>query len=176
MTTLRRELRNKFLEIVKDETLADTLADTAMDVAGIKRVDPMQNAPLDWQIAAGLSSKEIADHNQRESAEKEKASAFERAMGLGVLEWWSNADLKALLRFLMDKTEDEIRTFAKWSKRQYSSLKPEKARMYPRLVKDCWNLAFEEKEETAWEKHIRQAKEEASKPKDEGVILFTEED
>jgi len=140
--TLRRELRNKFLEIVKDETLADALADTALDVAGIKKVDPMKNAPLDWQIAAGVSSKEIADHNQRESAEKEKASAFERAMGFGVLDWWSNADLKALLRFLMDKTEDEIRTFAGWSRTKYSTFKPPQALRYPRQVIQLWNQAF----------------------------------
>jgi hypothetical protein len=37
MQTLRRELRLKFMDIVKDDALADRLADAALSVAGISK-------------------------------------------------------------------------------------------------------------------------------------------
>jgi hypothetical protein len=50
--TIRRELRIKFIDIVHDEALAERLADAALEVSGIKKVE----LPPDWLIAGGVSS------------------------------------------------------------------------------------------------------------------------
>lgn len=144
--TLRRELRKKIEDTMQsrsdavDQDLVDLLTDAVLEVRGIAKV----NLPVDWAIAAGVSSKEIANIASKEQAEKDKAEQFERAMGYNPLDWWTNNDLKALLRFLMDKTEEQIKTFAAWSRGKYSTLQPPKIRQNPRLAIDCWNMAFQE--------------------------------
>lgn len=135
----------------------------------------LEEKSLDAAILGGVSSDKIAAIAAKEQHEKDVAASFERAMGYNPLDWWSDKNLQSLLRFLLDKTEDEIKTFAAWSKSQYSSLKPAKARQYPRLVMDCWNLAMPDKPESAWEKQKREAREEAAKPKDEGITIHIED-
>jgi hypothetical protein len=108
----------------------------------------LHDFPADWQIAGGLSSDKIAKHNEKEQAERQVADNFERQMGFNPLPWWSDKDLGALLRFLMDKSPEEVAKFAEWAKRDFSSLKPAKARQYPRLVIECWPQAFDNPKKT----------------------------
>jgi hypothetical protein len=63
-------------------------------------------------------------------------------MGYNPLPWWSNRDLLALLKFLLTKSPEEVKTFAAWSRRQYSTFDPAKARQYPRRVIEFWPQAF----------------------------------
>lgn len=63
-------------------------------------------------------------------------------MGYNPLEWWSDRKLEKLLAFLMDKTPAEMRTFAEWCKRPFSSFTPVKARQHPELVRELWPQAF----------------------------------
>jgi len=134
MTTIRRELRLKFIDIVHDDALADLLADAALEVSGIKKVE----LPPDWLIAGGVSAEEIARINAKEQSEKRILDHFERAMGYNPLDWYSNKDLSALRKFLMTKTTEEIDSFAAWSKQKYSTLTPAKVRQYPRMAIDLW--------------------------------------
>jgi hypothetical protein len=98
--------------------------------------------PPDWLIAGGVSSEEIARLNAKEQAEKKVTDHYERKMGYNPLPWHTNKDLEALLRFLLDKSAEEITTFAEWSRKDFSPLSPAKARQYPRLVIECWPQAF----------------------------------
>ena len=153
---------------------SETTTETTTDIMGERKKvlkTTLESKSLEAAIRGNVSSEKIASLTAKEQAEKDKAAQFERAMGFNPLAWWSNADLQALLRFLMGKSEEEIRTFAAWSKNKYSSLSPAKARQYPRLVIDCWELAMPERKETTWEKQKREAQEEASKPVDEGFTL-----
>jgi hypothetical protein len=154
--TLRRELRVKFEEILLEEGrgehtyditvgapgLAEKLADAALSVAGIAKRELPPGAGIDWGLAAGMSSQEIADGNAKMIREREVAKQWEEAMGYNPLPWWSEEKLTKLLRFLMTKTTDEIKTFAFWCRRSYSSFGPEKARDKPERVEELWNLAF----------------------------------
>lgn len=153
--TLRRELRKKFIEVLKDyievlndysairEVVADKLADVALETAGIKKFEPRT---LDWGIAANLSSEELSQFNEQEQRERSVADLWEKKMGYNPLPWWTDKDLKALLHFLMSKTTDEIETFASWSRREFSPLSPVKAREMPRRVIENWPQAFAAKE------------------------------
>lgn len=157
--TLRREIRLKLLSILEEdkdivfgiwtskerESLADRLTDATLSVAGISRRELPQNASLDWIIAANLSSEEVAAHAAREQREKDTAILYEKSMGYGSLPWWTDKGLERLLKFLLNKTEAEIKDFAEWSKRPYAGLSPLKARQYPNLVIECWPQAFDVK-------------------------------
>jgi len=151
--TLRRELRLKFHDIVVDcpliggegdetERLVDALADAALEVAGISKKSIPESFGMDWKIAAGMSDEEVARSAAKEQSERDRASLYEREMGYNPLNWWSDKKLTRLLHFLMDKTPDQIETFAAWSKAKYSSLTPVKARLDPEKVIDLWPQAF----------------------------------
>lgn len=103
----------------------------------------LQNASLDWAIAANLTSEEVAGFASREQAEKDRAILYEQEMGYGSLPFWTDKGLGRLLKFLLTKTPEEIKTFAEWSKRPYAGLNPVKARQYPNLVIECWDQAFD---------------------------------
>jgi phage replication O-like protein O len=105
--------------------------------------NPLQNASLDWSIAANMTSEVVAGFAAREQAEKDRAILYEKLMGYGSLPWWNDKGLRRLLKFLLTKTPEEIKSFAEWSKRPYAGLNPVKARQYPNLVMECWNQAFD---------------------------------
>jgi hypothetical protein len=110
--------------------------------ARLSKEELLKNAGTDWQIKAGLSSEDIAGHLAREQAEKDRAILYEKCMGYGSLPFWTDKGLERLLKFLLTKTPEEIKTFAEWSKRPYAGLNPVKARQYPNLVIECWDQAF----------------------------------
>jgi hypothetical protein len=89
---------------------------------------------LDWLIAAGVSSEEIEKTLVKERLSKEITDCWEKEMGYSPLPWMK---LEPLRRFLITKSCAEIKIFAKWSKREYSTFTPAKARLYPEMVKDA---------------------------------------
>ena len=125
-------LINKQLDL-----LAEELADAALER---KTVLPA-GAGLDWMIAApDLTVNQLERHLAKEAQIREVTQAYVQYMGFNPLEW---GKLERLQKFLLTKSVEEIKTFAAWSRKEYSTLTPPKARQYPQLVIDCWNLAFE---------------------------------
>ena len=153
----RKELIDRFSKILKNETifgslwsiadetyinktldeLIEKLADAALS-SGKVRLPP--NSSIDWLIASGAQPEEVQQTLDKEAKIREVTQAYEKAMGFNPLEW---GKMERLQKFLLTKSVEEIKTFGAWSKREYSTLTPPKARMYPQLVIDCWGLAFE---------------------------------
>jgi len=92
---------------------------------------------LDWQVLGGVPSEDIESLNKTFALRKEKTDAFEREMVYNPLDW-GDKKLAPLEKFLEDKSFEDIHRFAEWSKREFSSLSPTKARQYPHLVIDLW--------------------------------------
>lgn len=147
--TLRRELIQKLFQVLQDkevymftdiDKLSGILADAALEVAGIaKRATfDLSQAGIEWAIAAGEDIPQ--ERLDRLQAEQALLDEYERAMGYNPLPWTS-PKLDKLRRFLVTKSLEEIRTFAAWSRREYSSFSPAKARSFPEQVIDNWPQA-----------------------------------
>ena len=93
-----------------------------------------------WQVAGGVPSEEIVELDKTFALRKERTDEYERVMGYNPLNWGSK-ELAPLEKFLAKQSLEDIRRFAIWSKREYSTLNPAKARQYPRLVIDLWPQA-----------------------------------
>jgi hypothetical protein len=98
-----------------------------------------KNSSIEWLIAAGVPSEEIGEVIDKERHSKEITDCWEKEMGYSSLPW---AKLEPLRRFLVTRSCAEIIKFAKWSRREYSTFTPTKARMYPEMVMDLWKQAF----------------------------------
>lgn len=113
-----------------------------------------ENSDISWLIKAGANSTEIARLSEKEEKEKGVAARWEREMSYNPLPWWTDKNMGSLLRFLMDKTEEEVKTFAAWSRKEFSPLSPTQARKNPRLVIDLWQQAFPVKEPEKKHRHF----------------------
>jgi hypothetical protein len=94
---------------------------------------------LDWMIAAGVSSEEIEKVLEGERLSKEITDLWEKSMGYNPLTW---SKLERLRKFLITKTPEEIKAFAKWSRREYSTFAPARALQSPDKVIELWPQAF----------------------------------
>jgi hypothetical protein len=94
---------------------------------------------IDWLIAANVSQAEIERILEKEKRAKEVCDCYEKSMGYNPLPW---GKLESLKKFLMTKSTDEIKQFAYWSRKEFSTFTPAKARQYPEMVKDLWPQAF----------------------------------
>jgi hypothetical protein len=103
---------------------------------------------IDWGIAAGKPSEEIAAENVQFEKEREVAAAWESAMSYNPLSWWSDDDLKTLLRFLLDKSPEDMRKFAEWANRPFSRFDPISAKRAPLDVITYWKIAVPESDKT----------------------------
>jgi len=101
----------------------------------------MESNNIEWMIVGGVSNDEIEKVLEKEKRAKEVCDCYEKSMGYNPLPW---NKLERLKRFLLTKTTDEIKTFAVWSRREYSTFTPAKARQYPEMVVDLWPQAFPE--------------------------------
>ena len=124
------------LDLNKKELEQDSSESLKKDIAS--------KGGFDWQVRGGVPSEEISAQNKTFALRKEKTDEYERAMGYNPLPWGSK-DLAPLEKFLEDKSIEDIRRFAEWSKNPYNGLSPAKARQYPKLVIDLW-LQSEPKE------------------------------
>jgi len=151
------KLKQRFTPILKNNALfgslltnadVNKLLDDIIDelVKAVLHRDPPPEFGIDWGIAADLSNEKLAEMGAREQKERDVAANYEAAMGYNPLPWWNDKALARLLRFLLDKTPEEIKTFAAWSKRDYSTFDPSKARQYPDRVIEFWPLAFARRE------------------------------
>lgn len=108
MTTLRRELRLKFLDILKswnvhdEELLSTELAEAAMTVKFMVEDKPkinMKNADPAWAILAGTEiEQEEIDEN---IFAKEATDDFERQLGFGILPWNSDDAWTKFYKFIV---------------------------------------------------------------------------
>lgn len=153
----REELITRFGKILKNETifgslwsiadedyinktldkLIGELADSALSSG--KKVALPPGSGIDWLIAAGAQPEEVQKTLTKESKIREVTEAYEKYMGFNPLEW---SKMERLQKFLLTKTTEEIKTFAEWSKRDYSTFTPAKARQYPNMVIDLFPQAF----------------------------------
>jgi cysteine sulfinate desulfinase/cysteine desulfurase-like protein len=155
----RKELIDRFGKILKDETifgslwsiadeayinktldeLIEKLADSALSSGHKVTIPP--GSDIGWMVAgAGMDKQAIQQTLDREKKIREVTEAYEKYMGFNPLEW---CKMERLQKFLLTKSVEEIKTFAKWCKREYSVFTPAKARLYPNMVIDIWPMAFE---------------------------------
>ncbi len=157
MQTLRRELRqvtktlltkhiNNILhhaaEGMVDSALdyaADDIVDAVLKIRGIAKMED-QIKGTDWMILGGVSSEDIASVIHEEVVAKEKLDHYEREMVYNPLPW-TDKKLERLARFLKKQSLEDIHRFAVWSKREYSSFSPAKARQFPEQVIELWPQA-----------------------------------
>jgi hypothetical protein len=95
-----------------------------------------------------MSSADIAAGNVQFEKEREVAAAWESAMSYNPLSWWSDDDLKTLLRFLLDKSPEDMRKFAEWANRPFSRFDPISAKRAPLDVITYWKIAVPESDKT----------------------------
>jgi hypothetical protein len=110
------------------------------DISEKKPVSLPPGSGIDWLIASGATPEAVQKTLDKEARIREVTQAYEKYMGYSPLEW---GKLERLQRFLLTKSVEDIQAFAKWSKREYSVFRPEKARLYPNMVIEMWGLAFE---------------------------------
>ena len=155
----RKELIERFGKILKNETifgslwsiadesyinktldeLIEKLADSALSSGHRVTIPP--GSDIGWLVAGANPDQQAVQQTlDKEAKIREVTQAYEKYMGFNPLEW---GKLERLQKFLLTKSVEEIKTFAAWSRKEYSTLTPPKARQYPQLVIDCWNLAFE---------------------------------
>ena len=99
----------------------------------------MESNDLEWMIAGGVSTDEIERILEKEKRAKEICDCYEKSMGYNPLPW---SKMERLKRFLLTKSTDEIKQFAAWSRKDYSTFTPAKARQYPDMVIDLFPQAF----------------------------------
>ena len=117
-----------------------TTENTSLSKKDSLKKDITAKGGLDWQVAGGVPSEEIVELDKTFALRKERTDEYERVMGYNPLNWGSK-ELAPLEKFLAKQSLEDIRRFAIWSKREYSTLNPAKARQYPRLVIDLWPQA-----------------------------------
>lgn len=99
-----------------------------------------KGSDLGFALAAGMSSEEIAEQNAEMQTEKDLLGYYEEVMGYNPLDWWTDPALDRLRKFLLTKTKEDIKRFAEWSKRPFSTFDPVKAKRFPNDVIAFWNL------------------------------------
>ena len=151
MTTLRRELRVKFEEVLarfsdkltlpEREPLADLLADAALELRGFKLIE---GAGIDWAILAGqdITQEQVKQIQLRDVAPK----MFEKALGFSKpLPWWSDKDWTAFGEWVCTEYDKDKMSFGEyniWRSNQYSSgkLANTTIRSYPDKFYDSWDM------------------------------------
>jgi hypothetical protein len=136
--TLRKEIRNILSKYFNDDTLKDACADELLQLRAFGGITN-HNLGVDWMIGAGIKSEEIARVNKVVASQKEVTDLYEQSMKYPPLTW--SGELARLRDFLITKPPDEIRNFAKWSRREYSTFDPVKAKRFPLDVITFWDLA-----------------------------------
>ena len=127
---------------VKPRLIEDSIKkELKKDNTKITKESISSKAGLDWLIAGGASQEEVTAVVDNEKRAKVATDTYEQYMGFNPLPW--SGKLERLKKFLMTKTEREIRTFATWCKRDFSSFTPSKARLNPDMVIDLWPQAFD---------------------------------
>lgn len=100
------------------------------------------NSDVSWMLSGGVSPEDVQKMLKDEQAAKVVCDLFEQAMAYNPLPWDSNDKFRRLKRHLLTKTEEEIKTFARWSRRPFSAASPSKIRCNPQLAIDLWPQAF----------------------------------
>lgn len=134
-------------EVVKPLDLNHQL--TIKQPSSAKKPKLPKGSDIGFALAAGYTNEELVELNADAEFEREHLAFYEHAMGYGTtLDWWNEkGELPSLRKFLLGKSREDIETFARWCKRQYSKFRPEDAIRWPRRVIEFWPMAFENREE-----------------------------
>ena len=128
------------LDMLEDVKLTSSLNESETTTKTTSEIILQENPKsLDWLIAAGVPSEELEEIKAREVHSAEITECWEKSMGYNPLNW---SKLDHLRKFLLTKTLEEIKTFANWSRREYSTFTPTKACQYPDKVIELWPQAF----------------------------------
>jgi hypothetical protein len=145
MQTLRREIKQILLAHFPRARREDVekAVDAILRLRAFQQQSQAAQQPnIDWLIAAGVSAEKMAEVLERERKREEIARTYEEAMGYNPLRWETNPRLRKLLDFLMTKNPEEIRKFALWANRPFSSFDPADALQNPDLVEALWPQAM----------------------------------
>lgn len=124
MSTLRRDLRQKFEKILNDyiasgqtylgesvpSEVLDKLADAALEAIRKPSFD-MSKAGLDWAVLSGEVTQEAIDQNK---LAEEAKGAFERDLHFNPLPWSSTKDWEKLESFVIDQFKKDNQVFFKY--------------------------------------------------------------
>ena len=105
-----------------------------------RKIELPPGSDLGFQLLAGVPLEEIERQTKEIESAKERTDEFERQMGYNPLPW-GDKKLDKLAKFLAKQSLEDIRRFALWSKREFSSFNPAKARQFPDQVIDLWPQA-----------------------------------
>jgi hypothetical protein len=78
------------------------------------KIQMPENAPIDWLIAGGVSSEQIATLNQKEAEVKTATDAFERALNFNPLPWGKNSQWQRFKKFVMGAYQQDPSSFKKF--------------------------------------------------------------
>lgn len=130
----------------EDSSLREDSREDLRDSGEKQKTSLPEGSGLDWLIAAGVKPDALQETLSREQRVRAVTDCFEAAMEYNPLPW-SAPKLAALQRFLMDKSPEDIKTFARWSRDKYSGASPAQIRKNPELAIDLWKQAFIKKED-----------------------------
>lgn len=162
MTTLKRELRLKFEEVLTQniivdkefseeilnttvQDLATDLAETALKVFFPVEAEPLKPAqsalPLEWKILADLPIEK--EDVQGEIIKQEALTTFEAHMKFGHLPWDSNRTWEKFSKFVVQEYEKDPQIFLKYKiwaagEGKYHALSNKKIRENPDHFISCF--------------------------------------
>jgi hypothetical protein len=105
------------------------------------KIDLPVGSDIGWLINHDASAEEIERLLEVDQRKVEIINTYEQAMGYNPLSW-GNRKYERLLKFLLKQSIEDIKKFAIWSRREFSSFSPSKALMDPDKVIQIWPQAF----------------------------------
>lgn len=161
MTTIRRELRTKFEEVLSGfadkltlperEPLADLLADAALELRGFKALATDEERPaygLDWKLG---HDQEVTQHDLDALQATDKGcKLFESAFGFGKLPWDATPDWTNMRKFVTEIYSRDPLAFGKYivwrasKEGQYKAMNNKQIRFQPKAFMDTGWPEFED--------------------------------
>jgi len=152
MTTIRRELRTKFeellivyqdrLTVAECEATAELLADAALELRGFKQTDeerPAYNFGLDWKLGHG---QEVTQHDlDAANVIDQGPKMFEKAFGFGTLPWDSTPEWTNLRKFVAEIYSRDKLAFGNYivwraTEGKYTGMSNKQIRLNPKVFMD----------------------------------------
>ncbi len=144
--TLRRELRTAFEGILarypdkftlpEYEPLAEILADAALQIRGISRVEIPDGSDPDWLLAGGASSEEVAALNEKIRFAKEATDKFEQELAFNPLPWAENAKWTRFQKFVVEEYRKDPSCFRYFSSKRTNEGKFSRLPANPKIYQD----------------------------------------
>jgi hypothetical protein len=144
--TLRRELRTAFEGILarypdkftlpEYEPLAEILADVALQVRGISKIELPDGSDPSWLIAAGSSSESVAALNEKIRFAQEATDKFEADLSFNPLPWTKNSTWNRFNKFVISEYQKDPNCFKKFKIRRDQEGKFSRLPANPKIYQD----------------------------------------